>query len=224
MRNNRITGQDYQLNWGDFRAPPPRNPGSRAAFTSATFSINFTINSYEEPLDPAVARALPRTTGRPRTAAQRGTRTFSPDDVQVSVSPDRGRMWSVVSARTPALLAHEQGHYSIVALIMQNLWYDLLSPPNLMTATNPDDLFGPAGTFTDRAAAQTWANGKTSEARALIARLESGNGRDGVYDTQTNHGLNTAVQANWNRAFFLASSQVSGLRFTLALSSVGISI
>ena len=73
MRNNRITGQDYQLNWGDFRAPAPRNPGSRVAFTSASFSINFTINSNDEPLDPAVARALPRTTGRPGAAAPRGT-------------------------------------------------------------------------------------------------------------------------------------------------------
>jgi hypothetical protein len=145
-------------------------------------------------------------------------------------------MWSVTSAQTSALLDHEQGHYSIVGLIMAELMADLLSPPNLITdpngwfsqtpsfATNPDDLFDPANRRRTVAAARSWANALVRSAKALVARLESNPSRDGIYDVQTNHGLNTTVQASWDRAFFLASPAGGGMRFAMALSAVGIQI
>jgi len=211
VMNNTITGHEYQLQWTDFHANPPPRPGTAIAFTVARSSLTFRIRTGEEAMGGHV----------PRTGTQDG---FIADDVQLRVFPDRNHMWSVTSAQTPALLAHEQGHYNIVGLIMQNLWYDLLSPPNLLTITNPDDLFAPANRFKTAAAAETWANSLVRAATAFINKLESNSVRDGVYDSQTNHGLNATVQGNWNRAFSLASSGGGGMRFTLALTTMGITI
>src|SRR5262245_52766004 len=116
MANNTLTGQDYQLKWSDFTGRPPLNRGSSVAFTVADFSVNFRIRTGEE------AIGLPL----PRTGTEFG---YGPDMVQVRVSPNRTRMWSVSTAQTDALLAHEQGHYSIVGQVMWDLWGDLLSPP-----------------------------------------------------------------------------------------------
>jgi hypothetical protein len=169
----------------------------------------------------------------PRTGTKLG---FTPDDIQIKVFPVRSHMWSVSSAQSPALLAHEQGHYSIVGPIMAELLADLLSPPNLITnandwfsqtpgfANNADDLFDPANRFKTKTAAQTWANALLKSAAALINKLESNGAKDGVYDAQTNHGLNALTQGNWNRAFFLASPSGSGMRFAMACKAMGIQL
>lgn len=193
MANNPITGQDYQLQWTDFVAQPPRNRGNSVAFTSAQSSVSFAIRTGEEVLG----------WGRPRGASSLG---FQVDNLTIRVSPERGRMWSVKSAQTADVLAHEQGHYSIVGQVMWDLWFDLMSTPQIFTSEGP---------------ARAWANGLVRDATNLINKLES-NGRDGVYDTQTNHGLNSTVQDQWNRAFVLASPP-TGMRFTEALKAQGIS-
>src|SRR5262249_20606965 len=145
MANNTLTGQDYQLKWSDFMAKPPFNRGNAVAFTVADFSVNFIIRTGEE------AIGLPR----PRNGTELG---FGPDRVQIKVSPNRVRMWSVTSAQTDDLLAHEQGHYSISGQVMWDLWGDLLSPPEV---------------FTSESAARQWANSMLSAAQALINKLQS---------------------------------------------------
>lgn len=193
MANNSITGQDYKLKWTDFIAPPPVNRGSSVAFTSAAFSVNFQVRTGEEAL------GLPR----PRKGTDLG---FGVDNLKIVVSPNRARMWSVASSRTPAMLTHEQGHYNIVALVMWELYDDLLSPPQ---------------TFTTADAAQKWANSKLADAQTLINKLQSSPTRDGLYDTQTNHSQNTAGQNRWDLAFALAFPP-TGMRFSLALDAEGI--
>src|SRR5437773_10073581 len=176
MANNTLTVQDYRLKWNDFLATPPSNRGNSVAFTAADFAINFVIRTGEE------AIGLPRL----RNGTDLG---FGPDRLAIRVSPNRARMWSVTSARTDDLLTHEQGHFNIVAQVMWDLWTDLLSPPQV---------------FTTEMAARTWANSMLSTAQTFINRLQSNGGTDGIYDTQTNHGQNTAGQTRWNQAFTLA--------------------
>jgi hypothetical protein len=122
-------------------------------------------------------------------------------------------MWSVTSQQTNDLLVHEQGHYNIVALVMQNLWYDLSSPPGLADAPDWQTAFNTVHT---QAQVRTWAQQLIRDAASFITSLET------LYDTQTNHSRITAWQARWNQAFFLASPWGGGLRFRLALQRLGI--
>ncbi len=131
-------------------------------------------------------------------------------DVAVKVTVERGNMWSVKSGRTDALLKHEQGHYDIVALLARDL-YDELEGWN--TAKKPkrfaksSDLTGTA----DRMRRST---------RALIAHIGGSPRNVGVYDKQTNHGLDAKAQDKWDAALLDARS--NGTRVSKALGRLGV--
>ncbi|HEV2679815.1 MAG TPA: hypothetical protein VGV14_04895 [Rhodanobacter sp.] len=192
--SNNITGLNLRLNWLDFIGQaPPNRPANQAAFTAALFSVS-----------SSVAQAY-ASIGMRVPAAQNDL-GFVVSNLQISVTLNRHRMWSVASAQTSALLAHEQGHYDIVALTMSDLFNDLLSPPTVMTSAT---------------SVQSFANALATEATRRIAAMQSSNGVDGLYDQQTNHGLNAVQQAKWDNAFALARPP-TGMRFDLALGTQGI--
>jgi Bacterial protein of unknown function (DUF922) len=193
---NTLTGADLRLQWSDFQARAPANAGNRVAFTSASFNLG----SFN--IVPAYAAIGIRA---PNASNDLG---FVIDNLRAQVTLNRHRMWSVTSAQTADLLTHEQGHYDIVALVISDLFIDLTNLPSVMTTTQ---------------AVQVYANGKISEAQRRIGVMESNGDADGLYDRQTNHGLNAGAQSSWNRAFSL-SRPPTGMRFDLALQAQGIAV
>lgn len=194
---NTITGQNLRLQWSDFVGAVP---GNRAANSVAFTSASFTIGSFN--IVQAYAAIGIR---MPDTQNDLG---FVINNLRITVTLNKTRMWSVQSARTPALLAHEQGHYEIVALVMQDLFNDLVGPPSILTTAQ---------------AVQQYATTKITEAQRRIRVMQSQPNQDGLYDTQTNHGLNQTSQGNWNRAFSLARPP-TGMRFDLSLQAHGITV
>ncbi|MFO1349724.1 MAG: DUF922 domain-containing protein [Gammaproteobacteria bacterium] len=192
---NTITGRDYQLKWQDFAGPVPANRGSSVAFTSASYTLNYSVAQAYAAIGIRVPDA-------------QNNLGYVVTNLRIAVAPNRPRMWSVQSARTNDLLKHEQGHYDIVALIADELFNDLLSPPSVMTTA---------------AAVQSFVNIRKAAADRLMDALQSNATRDGLYDTSTNHGLTTAQQTRWNRAF-ANSRPPLGMRFSLALDAEGIRV
>ena len=194
---NTLTGQNLRVQWSDFGGRIPSNrPANQAAFTSASFSLSdFNIvQAYA-----AIGIRMPN--------AQNDL-GFVIDNLRIHVTLNRVRMWSVAASRTPELLTHEQGHYDIVALVMSDLFNDLVSPPTVLTTTS---------------AVQQFANVLITEAQRRIRVMESSATQDGLYDRQTNHSEDSVAQAKWNRAFSNARPPV-GMRFDLSLESQGIII
>jgi hypothetical protein len=97
--------------------------------------------------------------------------------------------WVVTSAKTDALLAHEQGHFDLAGLDARQLMHDL-------AALRADD-----ATELQRLVTERIARSRT-DAQALSDR----------YDHDTNHGINTARQALWEAAIRQAID--SGHAFT----------
>jgi hypothetical protein len=192
---NTITGQNLRLQWSDFAGAVP---GNRAPNSVAFTSASFTIGSFN------IVQAYAAIGIRMPDA--RNDLGFVINNLRITVTLNKARMWAVQSARTPALLAHEQGHYDIVALVMQDLFNDLVGPPSVLTTSQ---------------AVQQYATARITEAQRRIRVMESRTNQDGLYDTQTNHGLNQAPQGNWNRAFSLARPP-TGMRFDLSLQANGI--
>jgi hypothetical protein len=193
--SNNITGLNLRLNWSDFigQAPPNRS-ANQVAFTSALLNApSFSVTQAYASIGM-------------RVPAAQNDLGFVVNNLQISVTLNRHRMWSVTNAQTPALLAHEQGHYDIVALTAFDLFNDLLSPPTVMTSI---------------VQVTSFVNALNVEAVRRIAAMESSNTVDGLYDQQTNHGLNTVQQAKWDSAFALARPP-TGMRFDLALGTQGI--
>ena len=177
--NAAMTGFPRNLTWANFRRvqsspSPPHIAQLSAAFATGAFSVHLVNGEYK--------------IRNPR----------------VTVSPNASGSWATTSARSSAaLLLHEQGHYDITGLIARDLINKVL------------DL-----SFDQAVIAVVRGSGNTprehlsyatrqfqmdvtrfgNEARALSARLNSNPAThaDGIYDTQTNHGLNTMQQNSWN--------------------------
>jgi hypothetical protein len=141
---------------------------------------------------------------------EHATKGYRITEVHVRVTLERARMWVVTSAKTADLLQHEQGHYDIVALLSRDLFQELTGwntakPPKRFR--KEIDLTGAA----ERLRRST---------RALILQLD-GSGRSvGVYDKQTNHGLDAKAQEEWNKA--LAAARSNGTRVMKGLSGLGV--
>jgi hypothetical protein len=191
---NTLSGTDLRLQWSDFQGRAPAQTGNRLAFTSASFNLGTfrIVQAYQ-----AIGIRMPDANN---------DLGYVIDHLQARVTLNRHQMWAVQSGQTPALLAHEQGHYDIVALTVSDLYTDLTTPPNVLTTIH---------------AVQQYANGKIAAAQRRIQAMESHGNVDGLYDRQTRHGLNAGTQGNWNRAFVLARPP-TGMRFDLALQAQGI--
>jgi hypothetical protein len=132
--------------------------------------------------------------------------------VTVNVTLNAGAMWVVRGQQTDALLRHEQGHYDIVALLARDLYNNLISlvqptPHNFDTAHALNDAIDGPGRVTSQL--MDW----------LSPEPRHGHRRDGVYDQQTNHGLNAQAQAIWNNAFARARQ---GEQLLMSLIAAGI--
>jgi hypothetical protein len=138
------------------------------------------------------------------------TKGYRVTEVNVKVTLERANMWAVKSAQTAALLQHEQGHYDIVALLARDLYNELTG---WNTAKKPKrfrkttDLTGAA----DRLRRGT---------RELSAHLGGSPRKVGVYDKQTNHGLDAKAQEKWDKA--LADARTNGTRVTAALGGLSV--
>lgn len=184
-----LEGHDETLIWADFQAQAPSASASgEAAFASARFDMR-----YDYVWDDS-------------HGAAHGYRI---DHVQVQVEVERSLMWSVTKDRTPALLAHEQGHYDIVALLGRDLYNELSgwnSGAKPKRFRKESDLKDEAGRVLRRY-------------RKLAADLAGTSSVVGVYDTKTKHGMDAKVQEQWTAA--LAKARVDGTTVVKAVGGVG---
>lgn len=184
-----LEGHELTLSWDDFKAGVPANrPPGEAASTEARFDL-----AYDYDWDKAQT-----------------TQGYRINHVFVRVTLHRDRMWAVASARTPALLAHEQGHYDIVALVARDLYQELTG---WNTATPPKR-------FRKDSDLKSAADRSRREATSLADHVGGSAQSTGVYDQQTNHGLDAKIQSQWDQA--LADARLFGTGVLSALGGLGV--
>jgi hypothetical protein len=185
-----MAGFAYRLTWKDF---PGRVPASADAGTAAFVSTHF------------------RATAPWTYTGNTGSRVYTLTSVTCSVTLNRSSMWARpgASVRTAAMLAHEQGHFEISALLTRQVDQQLTALLD-QTFSTQDDI------------EQAIRDARDAEFQ-LIADLQSSATGDGTYDVSTNHGLNTTQQGAWNRAFTACRTDPAG-RLRASLLAQGITI
>jgi hypothetical protein len=184
-----LEGHDETLIWADFQAKAPSaSASSEAAFASARFDMK-----YDDVWDDS-------------HGAAHGYRI---DHVQVQVEVERSLMWSVKKDRTPALLAHEQGHYDIVALLGRDLY-------NELTGWNSG---ARPRRFRKESDLKDEANRVLRRYQKLAVDLAGSSSSVGVYDAKTKHGTDAKVQEQWTAA--LAKARAEGATVVKAVGGVG---
>ena len=108
-------------------------------------------------------------------------------DATVEIVTVTAESWVVSDKKTDWLLKHEQGHYDITALGTRALYNELLT----LTADSPRAL----------------EVKKTALKQKYQDKINTCNTQ---YDTQTNHGLNNAVQDTWNQQIATAKANPAG--------------
>jgi hypothetical protein len=175
-----MTGFPRNLTWNDFRTVGVSPSPPRTAYVSSIYRTT----GWQVALIAGVYRV-------------RGFR------VTVSLRP--GQSWATSAAKqNNGLLAHEQGHYDITGLVARDLARHVL---DLSTDASIVDVMTQAGNTP-----QSRVNYMTGEfqqsitrfgqrAQTLLDRLQSNGAQAGIYDRQTNHGLNAAAQTRWDNMF-----------------------
>jgi len=185
-----LEGHDQTLGWGDFRgAVPKKRTSTEDAYTEVRFDLNY---DYEWDDTKGAAHG------------------YRVNHVQVTVTTDPAKMWSVKSERTAALLQHEQGHYDIVALLGRDLYQELTG----WDSANPPKRFRRETDLKDA------ANRVLRKYKRLSDHIGGTPQSDGVYDKQTKHFQDTVVQEKWNKA--LADARSNGTELMTALSGLGV--
>ena len=177
--NAAMSGYPRSLTWGNFRPvqaspSPPHSAQVSAGFSMGAWSVQLVNGNYKV----------------------RGAR--------VSVAAQANGSWATASARTDAsLLLHEQGHYDITGLIARDLIGKVLDLSFDQTVIAC--CIGSGNTANEHLRYvtrlfQTEVTRFGQEARDLLARLNTNpvTQADGLYDTDTNHGLNSSGQQTWN--------------------------
>jgi hypothetical protein len=196
-----MTGFPHNLTWREFRSVavspnPPMMASTEANWSSTSWKVHVVDGEY-------------RVSG-----------------ARVRVALGHNGTWAVPTARTSTpLLKHEQGHYDITALIARD-WIckvlDLSLDVEVVAAlkeagkTRSDHLQYVFDQF------QTEITQFKKDADALMAQLQTdpASGRDGLYDSQTNHSKNTAGQQIWDSR--LQRIKVGNDNFELALRLDGV--
>jgi hypothetical protein len=176
-----------KLTWSDFQAAVPAD-ASHDAFTSTSFKV-------DTPFAYAVKSG--------------GKTDFRLTAVQVRVTLNRAKMWSVAQKRTDKLLQHEQGHADITTLAMRDLHADL----EKVRKSNKK--------FPTQQALEDAVAELQQPILDLIAELQSTPSSDGLYDRQTKHSADAAAQKKWDAAFKAAKTG-AGTRLAAALKAQGI--
>jgi hypothetical protein len=193
-----LHGFPYSLRWSDFTEVRTSRKPPRQAFTVASFNM----------------------TGWHVGTDDRG---FKVQGLSVRVSLNKHSSWAVKSGETATLLDHEQGHFDIAGLIGRDLArkvLDLSLPVSELAALKE------AGTTADQHKRyalkqfQKSINGFGKEAAALMSRLQS-QGKDGLYDASTKHGLDQRAQARWNAFFKRMKTSTEDFGHALATSGLG---
>jgi hypothetical protein len=189
LSRSALEGHEETLTWADFRGSVPASQTSgEAAYAEAKFDLDY---DYEWDDTRGAAHG------------------YRVNHVQVTVSTDPAVMWSVKSARTDALLKHEQGHYDIVALLGRDLYQELTG----WDSTSPPKRFRRDTDLKD--AVSRVLRGY----KRLAAQIAGSSSADGVYDTKTKHGQDSTVQDKWNQA--LAAARANGTPLMKALAGLG---
>ncbi len=151
---SRLVNLRYQVKWSDFQGQVPAN-----ARHAAQLASDFTFQGFgTTPVSGGVTLA---------------------DTLVVTVVLRRNNSWARGgSARTAALLNHEQGHYDITALTARDLFIDLMALK--------------AQVFPNAAALQRAL--QTARARYRPQAIQD------LYDShaEADHGHDTAAQARWD--------------------------
>ena len=177
--NAAMTGFPRNLTWANFRQVQSSPSPPHIAQMSATFSMGgFTVHLVNG--------------------------EYKIRNPRITVATNASGSWATSAARSSAaLLPHEQGHYDITGLIARDLIgkvLDLsLDQAVVAAARGSGNTPGEHLNYVTRQF-QTDVTRFGNEARALSARLNTNPGThaDGIYDTQTNHGLNATQQSSWN--------------------------
>ncbi len=174
-----MTGFPRNLTWADFRAVQSSPSPPHIAQTSTSFSMGgFTVHLVNG--------------------------EYKIRNPRITVARNAAGSWATSAARSSAdLLRHEQGHFDITGLIARDLIgkvLDLSFDQSVIAV-----LIGSGNTAHDhqRYVTRQFQADVTrfgQEARDLLARLNTNPNTqaDGLYDTQTNHGLNATAQRTWN--------------------------
>lgn len=196
-----LHGFPHDLKWTNFRSVDPSPSPPHQAQTATSLSMRWS-----------------------GVALKRGLYQFK--GLRIDVSVNGPSTWAVSAARTnPVLLRHEQGHYDITGLIARDLANNLLDVSldagvvaSLLEAgkTVAEHMRYVQGRF------QQSFDDYSREANALLAKLQTNpqTHADGIYDTQTQHGLNQAAQTVWDDRF--AQLKRSNASFALALALAGV--
>jgi hypothetical protein len=182
-----LEGHEETLEWRDFMAEAPASGAKEVAFASARFDMKYDY-LYDE---------------------SQKAHGYAIDHVQVTVEVERSLMWSVKKDRTPAWLAHEQGHYDIVALLARDLYNELMgwnSGSKPKRFRKDSELKDEAGRVLRRY-------------RKLAVDLAGSDSVVGVYDAKTKHGTDAKAQDQWTAA--LAKARTSGTAVVKAVGAVG---
>ncbi len=174
-----MTGFPQSLTWGNFRLvqaspTPPHAAQVSAGFSMGGWSVQLVNGEYNV----------------------RGAR--------VSVAAQANGSWATAAARTDAnLLLHEQGHFDITGLIARDLIGKVLDlsfdQSVIAVCIGSGDTANSQLRYVTRLF-QADVTRFGQEARDLLARLNTNPNTqaDGLYDSQTNHGLNATAQRTWN--------------------------
>ena len=199
--NAAMSGFPRSLTWGNFRQvqsspSPPHAAQVGAGFSMGGWSVHLVHGEYRV----------------------RGAR--------VAVAAQANDSWATAAARSDAgLLRHEQGHYDITGLIARDLIgkvLDLSFHQSLIAVC-----IGSGDTAHERLRYvtrlfQADVTRFGQEARDLLARLNTNPSTqaDGLYDNQTNHGLNTTGQRMWNDRLQRIKASNDSLELTLRIEGL----
>ncbi len=200
--------------------------------------IRAAMTGFPRPLTWNDFRPVPAPLDPPHTAKIRSTWQMGPwrvgrtggkyqvQGVRVTVSFDPSLTWATPAARSDAsLLVHEQGHYDITGLIARDLVRSVLN-----LEWDEAVVASLRGTGNSPQQHQRWVqqqfqnsiNELSTHANRLLARLQTdpATGNDGIYDQQTNHGLNAAPQGEWTARLQRVASANDSLELFLIMAGV----
>ena len=196
-----LSGFPHPLTWGSFR----RVKNSPSPPLQAHLSTSYRMGGWQVVVEKGAYRV----------------RRF-----RIAVMVNAAASWATPAALSNmALLEHEQGHYDITGLVARDLARKLL---DLELDAEVVSSLKDAGTTSAQHTryAQQQLERSVDElgrnAGNLLAKLQSNptTGGDGIYDTQTRHGLNQSAQATWNSR--LARARQSNDDFGLYLAIAGV--
>jgi hypothetical protein len=134
--------------------------------------------------------------------------------------------WATQAAKTNAsLLIHEQGHYDITGLIARDLARNLLDlelDAAVVAASKDAGVNQAQHLHFAQKELQKSVDEYGRQAAGLLAKLQSNPATrtDGIYDQQTNHGLNQTSQNSWNNRLAHVKQANESFRLSLAMAGV----